>query len=87
MRFLGVAVILAIMLESSGVAPAGPASAWNVPDAFLDVPWGASIEDAKKILDERTLRSAEGRAVHCSWNACKVPGTVVGPELLHVWGL
>jgi len=36
------------------VSGSGPASTWNVPDAFLGVPWGASIEDA---ISER--RSAD----------------------------
>ena len=61
----GVASVgLTIGLENAGqalpaaaepvVSGSGPASTWNVPDAFLGVPWGASIEDA---ISER--RSAD----------------------------
>lgn len=63
-------------------ALSAPAFAWNEPDSFRGVPWGASSEQAKEILS----KAAEGKpwqAPECLYNFCTVKAPIgpVGVEL------
>jgi hypothetical protein len=62
---------------------AGNAPAWNVPDAFQSVPWGASMQAAKEILEKRAeserLSSARPR---CMDDRLCITEGFVGPVLV-----
>jgi hypothetical protein len=68
---LFVPVVSALLL----LVVTGSALGWNEPDDFRGVPWGASLQEA------RTLLESKGEEPDCRIDRCNVPGSI-GPTRL-----